>query len=629
VSSPDDGRYVPAEARNGQIPSAEEIAYADDFVVTARVVEACIRSEDLALLLSTCRNHWMTVNAAFTDLRDAVGAKTLPDPLSKALFELRRQGWQNAERALDEASMALRQVDIKLRVWEDREQLIAELEEQAAALGELRDRQRMQRLIDSHRNLSSSDHHDADGRFVALSSAADEDAELLLKDIRKMRTKLAAVVNVARAIGKASAPAATLTLLDMPPATENPDWERLCECLNSPTATDGSDARTAAQILSIPAPDPQWPGPVAAAHFMASALGNCEQLVGVIQDALAQRFRPNLSRPPMPAPYVIDLTRMYRPASGRVRDFRQELHRGQTDPAPEHSRLALLRCGVPEASYSSDTCVRYRREERNDVSRIRDIAAAAVTAAVEKKAAFLAMPECFLPEEVAVEILELAEDAGIGLIAGVEYEREQMINKVVIEIPGVAGALDQRKQAPSKYEAPMVGDHVLRKFLDTELGVLGVVVCSDYLELDILWAMAVREPRLDTLIVCSRDHNAGLFSNVAAADALRLHAHVAIVNAFVPENGPASGKGTAVFAPRREDPELTPTEFVPLDVEGWDEIDPPDVAFWDLPVAALAQRDTHDTIRGYAAAPRFVKLPTDTDVADSASGPPSVAARPR
>jgi hypothetical protein len=608
--TPGDGdKYLPTEAGDGPTPSAEDIAYADDFVVVARAVESCSRSEEVTLLISTCRNHWMTVNAAFADLRDAVGADSLPDPISRAIYELRREHWNAADGLLINAAIALSQIDVKLKVWTNRQALLEELWSSARALSELRDRQRMMRLLEAHGGVASTDDHDADGRYVALSTEEHDGAGQLLREIRQLRMKLGAVVAACRAV-RASATPEIRSLWDVEPEArdeDSPEWATLITQLDSSGWSGDSEGRSLSHVLKLPLPDRAWPGVEAAEQFRTAVLDACTDVVEVVQDALGKSFRPNISRPPMPAPYIIDLTRMRRAATGRVRNFRKDLHRGQTTPAPEKARLALLRCGIPAASYSSADIARYVRDGRNDTLRVGGIAKTAMHTAAKSDAAFLALPECFLPEEIVEELLVEAEELGIGLVAGVEYKRDQMISNAVIALPGIAGAVHQQKQTPSRYEVPVTADGVVRKFLDTKLGVLGVVVCSDLLELDFMWALAASEPRVDTVIVCARNPHPDLFESLAAADAIRLHAHVAVVNAYAPDKDLASGQGTSVFAPRRAGTTLEPSQTIPLDVDEWDEIELPELAMWDLPVGALALRDTHDTMHGYIAAPHFTQ----------------------
>ena len=573
------------------------------------------------LLLSTCRNQWMTVNAAFTDLRDAVGARMLPDPISRAIFELRRESWNAADSPLAEAAMALSQVDVKLDVWTNREALLEELRSSAQSLTELRDRQRMMRLLEAHAGVASTDYHDADGRYVALNTEEHDGTGPLLREIRQLRTKMGAVIAACRAVRSYSTPEIR-SLWDVATDDDNerPEWATLMTQLDSSGWSGDSDTRSPSEVLKLPMPDRTWPGGEAAEQFRTCVLDACASVVDVVQDALGKSFRPNISRPPMPAPYIIDLTRMRRVATGRVRRFKKDLHRGQTSPAPETAKLALLTCGIPAASYSSADIARYVRDGRNDTQRVNEIAKAALQAAAKSDAAFLALPECFLPEETVDEFLVEGEERGIGLVAGVEYKRDQMINNVVISLPGMAGAVYQQKQSPSRYEVPVTADGLVRKFLDTKLGVLGVVVCSDLLELDYIWALAASEPRVDTVIVCSRNPHPELFGSLAAADAIRLHAHVAVVNAYTPDQGLASGNGTAVFAPQRAGTALKPSQTIPLAVDDWNEIEPPELALWDLPVGALALRDTHDTMHGYIAAPRFTRSTLHESDANSHDG---------
>lgn len=351
---------------------------------------------------------------------------------------------------------------------------------------------------------------------------------------------------------------------------------------------------------------------------------------GALQRAshrLARVFSPNVGTPAMPHPYVVDVLVLDKPSASRARRFKFERATGNRSPAPDNAKVALLHAATPERGFVRTEALKcYKRDGANaDVrawaSRTAEVAYAS---AREHGVDLLVLPEVFLPEASVARLVERIREDGrdaVTVVAGVEYatdDNHDPLNRAVVLLTGRQKPLWQTKKYPSVYETGpdrFATDDKLLLVQASPVGVMGVVICSDYLEADLLWQLANCRERIDTLIVVARNPQPQAFERLAEADALRLYAHVIIVNSY--QSGTElSGRGTVVAAPLRassteEHPNARPllegTHFAlgldPLD-DGW----PPSIEIFDLDLAAIRHRDDRrDGDRVWLPSPTFAK----------------------
>ena len=594
------------------------------------------------MLLSTCRNQWMAANAAFADIqpvllagRSRSGAqdellvsRLSRHPVSLAAERLESGASEDALQRFEAMVGILRQARVKLEVWERREQLTEEFEHATTTLP-VGDAGRMRRLLAEQRSLRRDNRGEAVGRYLALSTIETSEGRVVLQLLAKQQVRLAggihALLSVAqfRVAGseRSAALAAAIerppTLMDaVEPAAATPDdpWPALSRALTTPRVTGEP---TVVELLGLSAP------PDAASEqdaYSTEVIRRAVELVESARSSLSAGIRPNRPRPALPPPFLIDVTPAPTPTGGSGTRFGVTPHVAGTPEPPASVCVGLLRCGVPQHAYAEGLLYQYDRSgEVDHAARAREIAEAAVRRAASEDVAVVVMPECFVPYDAADELAELADELGVTLIAGVEHVAApdgRIVNAAVVCAPGL-DPVRQRKQRPSVYEAKRYAfacDGVLRVFERTPLGTLGVMICSDYLELDILWALASHEPRIDSLIVPARNPNPDLFLRVAAGDALRLHANVIVANAD-PGGGSrqATGEGSIVAWPERLTGSLTEDgERMVLDASAWDDSEIPSLAVFSVTVAALAGRMKGRTDHGLAAAPAFVtETPAD------------------
>jgi hypothetical protein len=641
--------YLPTELDPEFNPGVEDMDYAQRFSDLARVFEHCERPEQAVLFASTCRNQWLTTNAAFVDLRDAIGGAALPSRVSRGLYELRRGNPGRAERLFREALALMAQLRAKLQCWMDREFLLSDIEQAMESLDDNIARDRSRAWLRRQRFGPPTTGPSDQARYLALDTQENARCSEPLGLMREAERRLTVALRVAL---DASLLVAAVEAIDTSAAAEQDDsaarlfeieevigesqappdseagWQRLLGQISKDpgalTAALHEDpagetilrfANGSELLLPSSAPDSK-----SLTEVLNVLIDLCEAVVEWAREAVLDRFSANTAEPPMPSPFVIDLSPHELQSGERTRNFQVTRADGRCDSVPDRGRLALLECGMPEDAYSHTRkeLYVYDRDQAEGARKAKEIICAAIDAAAARDAAFLAIPEVFVPREALPDLTVRAERANLGLIAGLEYPERLggAVNEALIAVPGLMEPLFQRKQGPSVYEIrDGAFDHDQRLWFirRTALGNLAVILCSDFLELDLLWAVAQVDERVDVVVVCSRNRNPEVFERLAIADAARLHAYIAVVNAYPPRRAgqPASGHGTLVAQPRLEQPalHLDRTEL-PISWEG--RIAPPCVAFAELEVAAIRERDTERAgAHGYLRPPRFARWQPD------------------
>jgi predicted amidohydrolase len=243
----------------------------------------------------------------------------------------------------------------------------------------------------------------------------------------------------------------------------------------------------------------------------------------------------------------------------------------------------------------------------------------AVKRAAENQATALLLPEYAIPRRFADTLSAIAKEQGIGLIGGLEattFSRESTdlqryaVNQAVIQLPGVnqpyyAEGLVQNKRAASAYEPELFGGSDFTLFEGSPLGNFGVVLCSDYREMDILTAFADAGELIDCFFVCAMNPHPRLFEQLAIADAHRLHAFVVVANNFhSPNDDIASSDGSVMCCPMREPTHQVqaPENAVELGIPAIGGKSPA-IAFFEIPVGKL-QHNSARPPKGFLPAPQ-------------------------
>lgn len=130
-----DARYLASKPSIQQ--SEQDIQYARAFKDVSDAIDACGRSEKVALLLSTCRNPYLTLNALFAELRFVSGSGAVPSPVVSGVRDLRACSFRASLASFNTCRHYLDEYQEKIDVWNDRDSLYREFEEALSGLGGL------------------------------------------------------------------------------------------------------------------------------------------------------------------------------------------------------------------------------------------------------------------------------------------------------------------------------------------------------------------------------------------------------------------------------------------------------------------------------------------------------------
>jgi hypothetical protein len=138
----------------------------------------------------------------------------------------------------------------------------------------------------------------------------------------------------------------------------------------------------------------------------------------------------------------------------------------------------------------------------------------------------------------------------------------------MIRIPGIGEAIYQNKQLSSGYEGDLRDGDGPRVYRGTMMGNFAVVVCSDFVENDVIQPIVNSTRDLDLIIVVSCNPYPRLFEAMAVAEAARAYCHVVVVNNFMDRKEPekATAEGTVACSPLRndEDRQRSPVRRLPI-----------------------------------------------------------------
>ena len=556
----------------------------------------------------------MTVNAVFVDVREIVGASKLPSPLGQAARAYEAGDWEKADKPLRVVRELLSIGKHKLVTWERRQSLSELIAESIETFGQV-DRDRIRALLGL--NLERT-------RGVPLAlRPTDYDPCLTAPHAEDMRRTLSrhiesldAISGLALNLG-ISCQLGTYSVHNTKNQLfERPDQEndrhqlkRSLDVVQSILAADDWRGTPVPNSRRVELPDH--------GEFDLDKQADRRELTTIVGQRMTRtgndvrsdlqlHFSPNTARPPMPAPFVIDLI-------PPVMEDELNLIVDRVDGGGGHAsgsiRVAALRCGIAEDWYEADNSAYQFVSSKVDL--LVQLLRQSIREAAANGANMLVLPEVFMPA-AAVEVAErLAEEHSMVVVGGVEMHRDRhgVVNHALVILP--EGAHEQLKQRPSVYEVrqnEFAGDGKVRIFAGTSVGVFAVAICSDYLEHDLLHTLESEE-HLDLLVVCSRNPNPGVFRHLAASDAYRHYAHVVVANAHPGSSDRLpSGEGTLAASPIRQNPFVDPVLEIRLGGEDdFEPSGPPSLAIFELSLDAIAHRKNNRPDRGYLSPSHFAR----------------------
>lgn len=541
----------------GTLPDdAGDILYAQTLAAIGRAIDGCGKSsEKVTLLLSTCRNEFLTTNAIFVDLSQVLGSGTKPSPLESAIAHLRDGRPGGARKSLAIARQTLAQIPQKLETWDER---IALLETYGESLNGLAPSDRAWARAATASVIQPESRRGVpwDGAYLKMSTAVDSCGPHL-ETLSWASRRVSNAIGLLEILSTATGPHGTWeTQLDMrlDPTDASSELETnggpelvLQQLRKHRETWQVSEVARGTEVVLATAP----PGVLGAeanqppeTHFLpleggaalfATTVHIAEEAIESVKERLRGTFRPNVEHKPLPAPFVIDLSTPHvdpRTAAAFA-VLRPQFAPGGTHP--DRVRVAVLGATIPEHWYVHGNHYCYDTTGEG-ADRVVAAVEAAIGIARTNGVSVVVVPEYFIPRTALARVLDAATAAGVALIGGVEARAEpdgRTVNEVVVQFPGHV-RINTRKQRPSIVEPGphmFASDGRLLVCRDTVLGDVAIVVCSDFLEADLMVALTqATGKQVHSIVVCTRNPRTDRFRELAIADATRLYANVLIAN---------------------------------------------------------------------------------------------------
>lgn len=568
-------------------PTPADLEFAAAWIALNRLIVKCKGQERATLLLSTCRNAYMTANALFTELQVILGDGVQPPGL-RAGAELLIKGTATAQLLkthFGRAIQTIREYEKKSSVWNDRQLIWADIEQAKAEIDKLDtlSSSRVEAILDTpvsasgnyegqdrellEVNLESRPHLDEtfrrlDETFAVLRAAADLGFKAALALDRDPQAQLALVTDPREQFGDEAVAEINSCVTRLVTACRWHSTEK------ERKRTVGITSGHTRPRMAGHADDVDLPCEVNASN-VEEIIGELGQLVReamyVAHWKLCDFFQPNVAKPPLPALFKIRLPfPVAEQTPGSLARLSVRPIRCGADPAPDSVRIGLARLAVPVKHLNTRS---YAFEERKIEQDVADDVRRAIHVAAQGRCRAVIFPEYSLPNSLANEIHALARKESIVVIGGLEGMTigDKLCARAIVAIPGEGQPHFQCKQQPSLQEAngnAFFRDDNLSLFLNTPIGDFSVVVCSDFLELGTLQAWHHSKPLPDLVFVIARNEYPDLYVSLAKADAVRLYTCVAICNVLDDKKtDTASLGGSCVIAPNRTKMELQASEI--------------------------------------------------------------------
>lgn len=605
-------------------PSRDDIEWAEGFKALNSLLKLCKSSEKAALLLSTCRNAYLTVNALFAELQVVLGGASDPSALRGA-SELILRGaeskriWERVGRALQ----VLHEFELKRAVWTNREGIWKDIESASSRL-EQADRLAKDRAAIFLGAPKINDR--GDGWWHEL-LAIDLRSQPHLGQYFELLDQVFNILHCSAELGRCVAsdldsdPQASLNLAAGGVDRDEPqvlnrvleltkdlatscDWVtvetsdtlviHLTGAYRRPRSSSGIDRITFPIVV---VEDETF-------RSIAPSLGTLmREALYVAHARLNEKFKPNVAKPPMPEPFLIDLPQP-EPTfqNGQVRAIEVERMRCAANSRPtDVVRVAIANLAVPYAEVNKKN-LRLSKDIADDVTR--EVRRALVLAE-SNKCDVIVFPEYSVPSSMGAELLSAANQKNIVIIAGLDgkYRDEKLCDEALIAIPGEKIPHFQRKQEPSLEELSrdtFYCDGILRLFSNSPIGDFAVVMCSDWLQLSTLQAWKSEAPLPELLFVVARNPYTELYLNFAKADAVRLYTGIVIANICDAADG-VNCEGSGAVMPMRGDQEVVGQTVEPGEglLKG--------VSIYELSLHAIRARSRGKPEPGYLAVPPAAK----------------------
>lgn len=604
------------------IRTREDVEWATDFKALYLLSERCSDSEGALLLLSTCRNAFLTVNALFVELQVLLGdARSSAALRGGCELMIQRAAPSKIKERFGRAMIPVREFEKKEAVWRARKSIWSDIDTAAKQLREqdLLAAERANNLLKMN-NIAPDLWGDGwSFELLEINLAERQHLEAYFTDLRFVFTLLRCAVELGWHTANALNRDRQETLnfgnqIDSLDPRKSLDLVLKCAtdlanaCGWRLTTDSGQPAILIIRGYERPSNTPRVDSIILPRQATFEYVNDAIEQLGLLirevlyfaHSKLCEKFDPNIGKPPMPPPFEIALP-MPLPTleSGRGAPFELERVRCSMQEVQRDSvRIAVASMKVPLSMLSG----RGLKIKPDKVESIKKDVRLALHEAQMKACQGIVFPEYSLPLSIAEEILELSSKHNLVIIAGLEgrWIDNELCGQALVAIPGERKVYFQCKQDPSLDEENrelFYRDGKLLFFVNSPIGDFSVVVCNDFRQIDYFQAWKSDGPLPELLFVVARNPYHEMFFDLAKADANRLYAGVVIAN--VREIGKdVTSEGSCVVVPRKDCQELSGERVT---VEGNFVTD---ITVYDVSLHAIRARSRGKPVPGYFSVPR-------------------------
>jgi hypothetical protein len=535
------------------------------FEMVAHCLDRCAHSDDVALLLSSCRNLPFTVSSMYHDLSMVFDDGSRVELADRFVADLRSGNTRAARQTAGEIDHLISEARHKSEVWSARTELIAEIEEQltdeSTGFSRAQKKRLRQVLFDVRPGGDGAWRMDVADLFTVDLASAPDHLQQYLDDLTAIQNQLWLCLDLFRLLLRFDAGGVQgdlfATEIDQADG-EQPDADanrvtRIARGLGLHLAHDESLISYPGDATATVRYDdkPEWPP---FASLIERAFDRCaEQL---------ERVPRNVPKPAYPSPFVIDPGVQHLRPSGLAPRVTLHIAPYGTYERPDTLRLGLVNARVPKDWYTA----RWEIHGDHSATTASVVREAFSTAAVEG-VTFLIFPEFFFSQADADLAVDLSKQTRIGFVGGrTGVILDELHNRSILFFPSDDRPFLEQKHRPSVLETELAGFSGTNEVViheGTPIGNIAVLVCSDILEADLVAALSESELTIDLVACPSWNKVPRILDAVAIAEAQRLYTHFCIANGAEIE-GDKWGHGCVVAGPRRSGYELATH---PLDVE--------------------------------------------------------------
>lgn len=552
-------------------PPESDSNYAQSFKDLEDAIARCSQSDNVALLLSTCRNAYLTLNALFVEMTLAVGGGETVLPINRAADFLRNGNFPNALRDIGKAREVLKQFRTKEEVWERREELWNAFETALSQVAQPGQNQ-LRRVI---RKSKSSNTHTGQTWNSALYDIDRSDRLELAESFSIVRQAHELIEAATHAVfllctfdaqlGAQEKPCQQTLFHEKGREEKGRTWEEVYEAIIrlvdllqfiiSPASADDGVVTVSRDGLGTDLFVLSRDNNISRAGLRGISQGVSNAVTTATKKAysLLCQFQPNIAKPPMPDPFVIDLTpERIAPGVALKKLCLVPIGFGTPSDPPNDVTLAIAHFPVPATKYSDH----HRFTDDGVRNQLTEIALRLIRLAATHKSALIIFPEYAIPRSALEKLADEARNENIVLVAGLEgkWIEHQLVNEAAVVLPHLKAIQYQRKQKPSVYEvkeSAFLSDGEMKLFNSLQVGSFGVVICSDFLEMDVMSTICDPREHPDFILVPAYNPYTLLFERAAASDAVRFYTNVVVANTFC-VNGECSSKGSLAVSPSRD-----------------------------------------------------------------------------